>query len=385
MKKIIVLLVGILYLLGGLVLADSTRNAVESVELSTGIEGTDMYTNIYNYDMLRSLESICSDTDYAKWLSYVETGKSILNRRYLTTNSAETLLHSYDLYEKLQDIQFGAASKYEWSKYCRIKIFLYGLMQYLREANIEVMKETGIINDFDGYDGPTINGLQTKIATLQKHNSTYALYSAMLGAGFTYSYDDQGFFDSLTTQQKALLSEIEQLMKHMLSYSVYRLQQDGVLDQTDINELREKMNIEYGTACNLFHGRYEIKQTLDNKGNHIRYDTQQFTIKVNLCPSYFVIRDMPKIFQRIITHELAHHVYYYKDQWREDFKSICWESADTQHGRCGEGDFVSPYAQSLAVEDYADHFMHWYLDLIDKDSYYIREKTGHFEDLFPQI
>lgn len=295
------------------------------------------------------------------------------------------LLHSHDLYERLQEIQFGAASRYEGSKYCRIKVFLYGLMQYLREANIETMKETGVINDFDGYDGSDINGLQTKIATLQKHNSTYAMYTTMLAAGFTYSYDDQGFFDSLNTEQRALLSEIEQLMKHMLSYVIYELMQDDILDQTDVEELREKINIEYGTACNLFHGRYEIKQTLDSRGNHIRYDTQKFTIKVNLCPSYFVIRDMPHIFKRIITHELGHHVYYYKDEGREDYKAICWENADTQNGRCSVNDFVTPYSMSLAVEDYADHFMYWYLDLIEKDSYYIREKTGHFEDLFPEI
>jgi len=362
--------------------AADLKTSVEGFERASWIENTDMYTNIYTVDMLNGLKSICGDADYAKGEQFIAAGKQILQRRYATSSDAEILLHSEKLYETLQKIQFKKVPQFEWSKYCRVKVFVYGLMQYLRESHIEVMKHTWIINDFDGYEGTAINWFDTKIATLQKHNRDYAKYTNLLWAWFTYTYDDKGFMNGLDVQDRSLLSEIEQLMKHMLSYSIHELINDGILDQTDVEQLRNKMNIEYGTACNLFHGRYEIKQTLDSKGNHISYETQKFTIKVNLCPSYFVIRDMPSIFQRIITHELAHHIYYYKDDLREDFKDICWSDETTRNNQCSESDFVTAYAQTAAVEDYAEHFMHWYLDLIEWNSYFIKEKSGHFDDMF---
>ena len=47
---------------------------------------------------------------------------------------------------------------------------------------------------------------------------------------------------------------------------------------------------------------------------------------------------------------------------------------------CTNDDFVSDYATSQAVEDYAEHFMHRFLDAIPRHTDTLATKTNHFAD-----
>jgi len=47
----------------------------------------------------------------------------------------------------------------------------------------------------------------------------------------------------------------------------------------------------------------------------------------------------------------------------DDFTSICRTSDGENNQRCKSGDYVSDYAKSLPQEDYADHFMYWFMEL----------------------
>ena len=97
---------------------------------------------------------------------------------------------------------------------------------------------------------------------------------------------------------------------------------------------------------------------------HVAYDTQGMYFKVNLCGNFFVIRSLAETYQKIVVHELGHHFYYYHDNETHDaFTNICWVNTDTKKSSCQSSDFVSDYAQTLSVEDYAEQFMYWFLDL----------------------
>lgn len=88
---------------------------------------------------------------------------------------------------------------------------------------------------------------------------------------------------------------------------------------------------------------------------------------------------MPEIFSKIVTHELAHHFYYYHDDAVEDFETICWSDFSERNERCTAQDFVSDYAQTASVEDYAEHFMYRYLDLPISENTILNEKTNYFQ------
>lgn len=102
-------------------------------------------------------------------------------------------------------------------------------------------------------------------------------------------------------------------------------------------------------------------------------------MKVNLCGNYFVLRDLDIIFEKIVTHELAHHFYYYHDTKRFSFEDICWKNDTVKRAECSSKDFVTEYAQTLSTEDYAEHFMYRFLDLIDESTSIIERKSAHFE------
>ena len=55
-------------------------------------------------------------------------------------------------------------------------------------------------------------------------------------------------------------------------------------------------------------------------------------LKVNICGNFFVLRDLDQTYEKIITHELGHHFYYYHDRvGHEDFEGICREDTQKQN------------------------------------------------------
>jgi hypothetical protein len=163
---------------------------------------------------------------------------------------------------------------------------------------------------------------------------------------------------------------------------LYDLQQADLFDANDISVLEDKIIFEYVEACGMVNGKYEIKETLTSKGEHISFATEALHLRVNLCPNFFVIRDLPTIYEKIVTHEFGHHFYYYHDYPSyEAFEDICRTSIEQQKDMCNEDDFVSDYAQTLSVEDYAEHFMYWFLDLLpDHPSSHLQAKANHFDN-----
>jgi len=101
---------------------------------------------------------------------------------------------------------------------------------------------------------------------------------------------------------------------------------------------------------------------------------------VNLCGNYFVLRDIDLIFEKIVTHELAHHFYYYRDTKAGAFEDLCWKSDTVRNTACKSNDFVTEYAQTLSTEDYAEHFMYRFLKLVDNNTAILQGKTDHFEE-----
>ena len=101
------------------------------------------------------------------------------------------------------------------------------------------------------------------------------------------------------------------------------------------------------------------------------------TLTINLCRSYFVLKDLAEKFERMIVHEIAHHLYYTRDKDIIDFENFCWLDEGTRSVACGDEEFVSSYAQTNAAEDYAEHFVaRW--EAYESSNPIIRKKIQHF-------
>ncbi len=204
-------------------------------------------------------------------------------------------------------------------------------------------------------------------------------YKDLVQVDIAFKRLNSSFKDTLTVDALAVLEKTEVLMALTVYKSLYKLSQEGLFDSSDIQMLKDKVDFEFVDSCQNFHGRYELKETVNANGHHVSYDTNGLHLKVNLCGNYFVLRDIDLIFEKIVTHELGHHFYYYHDSKRGEFEDICWKSDSVRNSACKAKDFVTEYAQTLSTEDYSEHFMYRFLDLVDNSTAQLQKKSDHFE------
>ena len=81
-------------------------------------------------------------------------------------------------------------------------------------------------------------------------------------------------------------------MELILYKMLYILKEEEIFDASDAGKLADVIIFEYVDTCGVVNGKYEIKETLTSGGQHISYDTTAIRFKVNLCPNFFVLRDV---------------------------------------------------------------------------------------------
>lgn len=188
------------------------------------------------------------------------------------------------------------------------------------------------------------------------------------------------FLNTLSPQQEILLQKAQELMQVMVAQTMLDLKERKLISQQEINDLASKIQFEYVAACGIFNGKYELKQVF--RGDTlVSQAPNSLTLKINLCPSYFVIRDLTDIYRKIITHELGHHIYYFTDPKSEEFTSVCWTGEKNRTSSCSNDDFVTAYAQTSGLEDYAEHFMHRFIGETIGTSPVLQQKSLHFDTL----
>jgi hypothetical protein len=252
----------------------------------------------------------------------------------------------------------------------------------MREIHLDYMEDTGLINEFAGVNelDININAFDAKSGLLDLHRRKYASALSRLGTIIQPTILNPEFLDTLTPQQEVLTQKAQQLMQAMIAQTMIDFKERKFLSQAEINDLSTKIQFEYVAACGVFHGKYELKQVF--RGDTlVSQDPNSLTLKINLCPSFFVIRDLPDIYSKIITHELGHHIYYFTDQDSDQFKNMCRSGDENRTGACTNNDFVTAYAQTSALEDYAEHFMHWFIGLNIANRLILNEKNAHFQIL----
>lgn len=354
----------------------------EVVALETEIELWDstIYTNISYRPVRQILEAQCSERSLVKGKRITDAAAALVEKRY-GSNGAYLLTDTQELYTLITRLQKKTAT-YDDEKYCATKYVLNTIQLKLREIHLGYMEDTWLIDEFDWVNelDPVINGFDAKAWIIQQHIDAYRTSVSNVWSVIQARILNPEFLDTLTPQQEVLTQKAQWLMEVILAQAMIDLRERKFLTQDEINDLSGKIQYEYVAACGVFNGKYEIKQTFRND-ELIDQAPNSLTLKVNLCPSYFVIRDLPEIYQKIITHELGHHVYYFRDQQTDQFADYCWNGDKNRNGSCMSDDFVTSYAQTSALEDYAEHFMYWFLGLDHQNTQLLRTKDDHFDRL----
>lgn len=378
MQKSFFILIVSLFASCGAAFADP-QTIIMAREQQLGIAQTDMYTFIQGDDIIATIEEQCPFESIKQALDYESRIENKLTKMYSSYTAAELLAHSRDIYEHINRAQDTYKNR-KPSTYCALKHIFYKTQDFLRAKHLQILEETWIMKDFEWFSD-AIYGYQTKTAYLDALIERNQKYPGLLKTKLTYTYLNGDFKKNMTDAQRGIIDRIQALMELMVAESVYNLLDAWVLNQDDIDILKNKITFQFVESCDVFHGKYEIKETLTSEWVHVNYDTEQLLLKINYCTNFFVLRDLEHIFEKIVTHELGHHFYYYHDTNTQAFENICWSDGDTKNGSCQANDFVSEYAQTLAVEDYAEHFMHWFLGIIPTKNTIIDQKTAHFVNL----
>ncbi len=362
--------------------ASSVKTALGDLEIKSGVESTDMYTFINARELSQTLNKECSRDDIGRAQNYIDNIKKNVWKQYKILNNAAMLKNSWRLYNAIDAAQ-TRADKLNDADYCTLKYTFYSIQDRLRNEHIAKLEETDLIKDFGGFgSSDNIYGVQTKLDLLDIMIEENKKYKDKVGVDIAFKRLNNSFKDSLSDDAKSILNKTEVLMALTVYKSLYKLTQAWLFDKSDIEILKDKVDFEFVDSCQAFHGKYELKETIDGNWHHVSYDTNWLHLKVNMCGNYFVLRDIDTIFEKIVTHELGHHFYYYKDTKAGEFGDICRKSSTVRNSACKDSDFVTDYAQTLSTEDYAEHFMYLFLNLIKNNNKILQKKTDHFAQFY---
>ncbi len=362
-------------------IAGNVKSTMIQLEESFGVEDTNMYTMIHARELSQELKSNCSKESIATAQTYVNNIRSHLTTMYREMNFASMLDSSWLLYEAIQDA-YHRADRLSDADYCTLKFVFYSMQDRLRAQHLATLDETWIMHDFEGFGSASkIYWVQVKEDLLNTMIQENKKYKDLLNEEISFNRLNSDFKEWLSDDALTLLNKTEVLMALTVYKALYKLKNAWLFDESDIAILKDKVDFEFVESCESFHGRYELKEMIDGNWHHISYDTNGLHLKVNLCGNYFVLRDLDVILEKIVTHELGHHFYYYRDGTRGEFEDICWKSQSIRNSACDNEDFVTEYARSLSTEDYAEHFMYRFLDLIESPTSVLKEKSGHFNSV----
>jgi hypothetical protein len=360
----------------------SVIDDIGAIEDQTSIAEDNLYLVGYYRQLLEDIEGVCPGADIALAKKYIGIITEGLSDDYNQLSSTQQLQRTIGLYDRLAAIQRTLPARVGVDDYCAVSYTLYGVQSWLRDSHMKVIQASWILNDFGTLAATgTIYAYDIKLEILDTWIAELQPYASKLGHSIDFNEDR---LKGLDDKYEAIGTKSEALMKLMVYKTFSELIERGLFTLDDVKELDDKITLYREQSCSSFHGNYQIRQTTDSKGNHIRYDTIEMPLVINVCGNYFGINSLYEHFEELITHELGHHFYYYYDrEGRSDFEDICRSDEDTQNGQCNESGFVSDYAQTLAPEDYAEHFTHRFLDTIPATNTTILRKSAHFNKFLP--
>ncbi len=239
----------------------------------------------------------------------------------------------------LKKLIFSITTKDE-ALFCKQKYLTYGMLEITQKLfkgeNLEITQQNTPENENKAEE-------KTQSSPDQEHGSAPQKPTLIKLQHFT---------DNLNSEKEKNFAKIsEEVIQEILA----RMLSQKLLNQEDIKLFDKNIEIHYLKTCEKTKGSFHAIRNKNDK-------TMQFKgikLNINLCSSESFEKQFASYVQQIITHEIGHYIYFFKDQKRENFDTICRKEGNKS---CKNEDFFSSYAQSNKEEDYAESFAYWYLD-----------------------
>ena len=166
------------------------------------------------------------------------------------------------------------------------------------------------------------------------------------------------------------------LVKWYIQETLAEMLNKKILSSWDIITLNNKIKISYTDSCdgtvwsfNAYRNPITGKIVFRN-----------ISLIVSYCVPDFIFKKDKKDIKQILTHEIWHYIYFFKDKNITEFINICWNN---KQSKCKASDFITQYASSSQEEDYAESFVYRYLNY-KYETEATKMKNEHFNKLFRQ-
>lgn len=343
---------------------------------------TPMYEQVSLPDNIQQLQSICDNTSLQYWRTSYDIIRKRLEYWLQKLPEHKKLQITQRVFEKSISILKVVPDTWTLQEQCRTAHALLLLMDKSRDIHIQLLHDSWIIHDFSDINIQDLYGADIKIALLQDTLSSLKKFEnlSLIWLQFTNTWLTQ----TQDTDKKHIYNLLTQLMKWTVQQVLSELQKSGILSEQDILQFQNHIVLEFTNSCSNFHGSYNMKSKFTNN-ILTSQEVSEMKILINLCFNYHILQDIWNLFYKIVLHELWHHIYYQKDKTKELFEQICWINASTQIPSCTEEDFVSSYAMTNALEDYAEQFMYSYLRITPGNNSFLNKKDNYFLMKYPSL
>ena len=190
--------------------------------------------------------------------------------------------------------------------------------------------------------------------------------------------------------KEPLKSSSEIKLGENIEQSIYKtldlLLSKQLLNWDEIKLFNQKIKIHYTTKCQPLRGNFQLINNDDWSRS-----PKGIELLVSLCKPLPEVKSLERQLQHILTHELGHYIYFFRDKTTEKFNTIC---RNDEQNTCTKRDFYSNYSQENKEEDYAESFAFWVSQLDNKNSekehgsaqsQWIMQKEQYFNTLYKHL
>lgn len=240
----------------------------------------------------------------------------------------------------------------ETSLFCKQKVMGYSLLKKIQHEKIKEHAPTWTKaqtkSDAES-NGSQSNSEKTSSSNLEKTEEKRKLNKNT--AAITIDLDHEKHL--IKTQPEAKLSEnAEKIVYNTINLLI----KNQLLSPNEVKLFDQKIKIHYTRDCQQPRGNFQFI-----KSSNWTRSPKGIELLISLCKPLPDITSLQQQIEHILVHEFWHYIYFFRDNTREAFNSIC---RNQKKNTCKKSDFYSQYSQENQEEDYAESFAFWVSQLM---------------------
>ena len=358
------------------------------IEQSLDLKNYPLERNIPYSSLDKVFNKYCSPDTMKEALLESEQKYSLIKDVLNTNSQARSLF--FKRYKKIiLDIETN-----DTEMFCKEKVIGYSLLKKIQHETIQKHTET----NKQQWNTIKINKNSTKsqvIPISDKSNSTSHPSNTPLKEKKTEVWPSKWkkvWSRELTFDhdKEPLKSPSEIKLGENIEQSIYKtldlLLSKQLLNWDEIKLFNQKIKIHYTTKCQPLRGNFQLINNDDWSRS-----PKGIELLVSLCKPLPEVKSLERQLQHILTYELGHYIYFFRDKTTEKFNTIC---RNDKQNTCTKRDFYSNYSQENKEEDYAESFAFWVSQLDNKNSekehgsaqsQWIMQKEQYFNTLYKHL